>query len=431
MPATAQQTKAIEFLDEFLESDIRIACLQGYAGVGKTWVVSHWMETLLERNPNICICVGAPTHKALDVLRSKCGQLDVTFKTVAALLGQHISRNEDGELTKGESPREWNFDLYLIDEASMVNREQCEKLASKGWRILYVGDPAQLPPVGEDHSPAFEYKTKFLMTEVVRQQADNPVVGIATMLRERIEEGASFTLDDIGSFAVAGDNRLRRLTTRDAMYKWALGAREKGLLAFILSYTNASVTQHNATMHKMLYPDEALFGVGEKVLVNDAYALPKDANADQGTEPEMLTNGTIMTVVSCTLRQTEAHGVATYDVECDHPDGRRLTLPVALYEQNAKSVHKLMTDQIWALRKKLNKTEADRAELRRLLLVRKPLNLLAPLRHAYACTVHKSQGSTYDVAFVDFGDMYRSEDRTKLMYVAVTRTSNFLVIVGG
>lgn len=430
MPATAQQTSALQFLDDWRASNITIGCLQGYAGVGKTWVVSQWFESLLERNPDISICVAAPTHKALDVLRGKCGHLNVEFKTVASLLGQHISRNEDGELTKGESPRDWTFDLIAIDEASMVNREQCEKLANKGWKILYIGDPAQLPPVGEDNSPAFEYETKFLMTEVVRQQADNPVVGIATMLRDRIAEGASFTLADIGAHAVAGDNRLRKVG-RARMYDWALNARQKGLVAFILSYTNAAVTNHNAVMHRALYPDAPLFGEGEKVLVNDAYALPKDANADPDAEPEMLTNGTIMTVRSCVLREKEPHGVVTYDVTCEHPDGRELVLPVALHEANAKSVHKLLTDQIWALRKKLGKTEVDRAKLKELLNIRKPLNLLAPLRHAYACTVHKSQGSTYDVAFVDFSDMYRSEDRTKLMYVAVTRTSNFLVVVEG
>jgi len=430
MPATAQQTDALAFLDSFVESFQTIGCLQGYAGVGKTWVVSHWMGDLLERKPDTRICVAAPTHKALDVLRSKCGQLDVEFKTVASLLGQHISRNEDGELTKGESPRDWSFDMILIDEASMVNREQCSKLEAKGWKILYVGDPAQLPPVGEDTSPAFEYETKFLMTEVVRQQADNPVVGIATMLRDRIAEGASYTLRDIGSFAVAGDNRLRKVS-RANLHTWALGALEKGLDGRILAYTNATVQQHNAALHAKLYPDAPLFGVGEKVLVNDAYALPLAAGADRDAEPEMLTNGTMMTVKACTLRAPEEHGVVTYDVECEHPDGRILTLPVALHEANAKSVHKFLTDKVWALRKKLGKTEADRAELRKLLQVRKPLNLLAPLRHAYACTVHKSQGSTYDVTFVDFADMFRSEDRTKLMYVAVTRTSNFLVIAEG
>lgn len=430
MAATAQQTEAIAFLDAFASGFETIGCLQGYAGVGKTWVVSHWMQTLIDDRPGINICVAAPTHKALDVLRSKCGHLPVEFKTVASLLGQHISRNEDGELTKGESPRDWTFDIIVLDEASMVNREQCGKLEAKGWKILYVGDPAQLPPVGEDTSPAFEYKTKYLMTEVVRQAADNPVTGIATMLRERIAEGASFTLADIAAHAVAGDQRLRKVS-KAALYTWAVSAHQKGLNAFILAYTNATVTQHNAEMHRRLFPDAPLFGVGEKVLVNDAYALPKGAEADPDAEPEMLTNGTVMVVRSCTQRPPEEHGVVTFDVECEHPDGRVLVLPVAQHEANAKAVHKMLTDKIWALRKKLNKTPQDRAELTKVLQVRKPLNLLAPLRHAYACTVHKSQGSTYDAAFVDFSDMYRSEDRTKLMYVAVTRTSNFLVMVEG
>jgi ATP-dependent exoDNAse (exonuclease V) alpha subunit len=52
---------------------------------------------------------------------------------------------------------------------------------------------------------------------------------------------------------------------------------------------------------------------------------------------------------------------------------------------------------------------------------------LAPLRHAYACTVHKSQGSTYDISMVDFSDVFRSDDKARLIYVAATRASKFLV----
>lgn len=430
MSATKQQQQAIEFLDAFMSGDVRTACLQGYAGVGKTWVVSYWMQTLLEQQPHLKICVGAPTHKALDVLRSKCGHLDVEFKTVASLLGQHISRNEDGEITKGESPRDWQFDLVLVDEGSMVNLDQCSKLEAKNWKLLYVGDPAQLPPVGEDSSPAFRYPHKFLMSEVVRYDGMSPVAGLATMLRERIEVGESFTLSDVAAHAVAGDKRLTRCT-RSRLHDWALGALDKGLDGRILAYTNATVTQHNAALHARLYPGAPLFGEGEKVLVNDAYALPKVPGSPMDEEPEMLTNGTMLTVRTCTLREGEEHGVVTYDVECENKDGRIYLLPVALHEANAKAVHKMLTDKLWALRRKQGRTSADNEAIRELLRIRKPLNLLAPLRHAYACTVHKSQGSTYDVAFVDFNDMYRSEDRTKLMYVAVTRTSNFLVIAEG
>lgn len=431
MSATAQQLQAIEFLDAFWDNEIiRTACLQGYAGVGKTWVTSHWLESLLERNPGIEICVCAPTHKALDVLRGKCGHLNVTFKTVASLLGQFISRNDDGELTKGESERVWTFDLVACDEGSMVSREQRDKLEARGFKLVYIGDPAQLPPVGEDHSPAFDCKHKFLMTEVVRYAADNPVTGICTMLRERIDEGQSFTLSDIYAFARKGDNHLRRVKMGDQLYDWAQKAIDAKLDGRILSYTNQSVLQHNTAMHKRLFPAAPLFGVGEKVLVNDAYALPKSVLADPDDEPEMLTNGTVMEVLECTLAEPCA-GVVIYDVLCLHPDGRQLNLPVALYEANAKSVHKMLTEQIWALRKKLNKTEADRVELRRILKLRKPLCLLAPLRHAYASTVHKSQGSTYDISFIDWSDVFRSEDRARLAYVAFSRTSNYAVVAEG
>ena len=424
---TAHQQTALDFLDAFLESFERVAVLQGYAGVGKTYVVGQWLESVIQRHPNWDICIAAPTHKALDVLRGKCGHLDVQFRTVASLLGVHISRNEDGELTKGISPRDETFDLVLIDEASMVNREDTMRIAERDFKLIYVGDPAQLPPVGEQNSPAFEYQNKVLLTEVVRQQADNPVVGIATMLRGRIEEGASFTLADIGAFYKTEDQRLRKIN-RETLYKWAESAVQKGLNGRILAYTNAAVLAHNKVMHERMHPGTPLFGVGERVLLNDAYTMPK-LSSDPDEEPEMLTNGMEFTVKACTLRDAEEHGVTTYDVELEDKDGRIRMLPVALHEQNAKAVHKQMTDAIWALRKTQGKTAAQRNELARLLKVRKPLNLLAPIRHAYACTVHKSQGSTYDIAFIDWNDTYRSEDRTKLMYVAATRTANYLVIV--
>lgn len=424
---TPHQDLAIAFLDAFRTSDLRVAVLQGYAGVGKTFVVGKWLSQLLEAHPDLNICVSAPTHKALDVLRSKCGHLPVEFKTVASLLGVHISRNEDGELTKGQSPRDWNFDLVVIDEASMVSREDCLKIADKDFKLLYIGDPAQLPPVGEQESPAFEFTNKVLLSEVVRQQADNPVVGIATMLREHIEEGASFNMADIGRYAVKGDNRLCKIS-RAALYNWVESGIVNGKNGRILAYTNATVLSHNRAMHERLYLRTPLFGIGEQVMLNDAYSMPK-VSSDPEEDPELLTNGMEFTVRSCTLREPEPHGVTTYDVELEDKQGAIRILPVALHEANAKSVHKLLTEKIWALRKTLNKTQLQRDELKKLLQTRKPLNLLAPIRHAYACTVHKSQGSTYDVAYIDWGDVYRSEDRARLMYVAVTRTSEYLVIV--
>lgn len=427
LSVTQHQQGAVDFLDTFLKSDQLVAVLQGYAGTGKTYIVAQWLESVIERFPDWNICVCAPTHKALEVLRSKCGHLNVEFRTVASVLGVHISRNEDGELTKGISPTDDEYHLVVCDEGSMVSREDTGRIAEKNFKLIYVGDPAQLPPVGEQTSPAFEYKNKFLLTEVVRQQADNPVVGIATMLRERIEEGASFTMADIGAFYKSTDQRLRKIN-RDALYRWCEAAVQKGLNGRILAYTNATVLLHNKVMHERMHPGTPLFGVGEKVLLNDAYSMPKQSS-DPDEEPEMLTNGMEFTVVSCTLREPEPHGVVIYEVELEDKGGQLRTLPVALHEANAKAVHKMLTEQIWALRKKLGKTFEDRDQLKKLLAVRKPLNLLAPIRHAYACTVHKSQGSTYDISYVDWNDTYRSEDCTKLMYVAVTRTSNYLVIV--
>lgn len=422
---TSDQVRAIEAMDAWFAGTARgessFFSLRGYAGVGKTWLTGHWLRGLLNEDSDLRVVVVAPTNKAVDVLRVKCGHLprdQVTFRTLDSYLGFRIKRDDDWQMQRSQHQRadEDVPDLVLCDEASMVKEEYHGQLRAKRVPVLYVGDPAQLQPVGEEASVAFSLPEATLMTQVVRQAAGNPIIELATYLRECIDTHAGFILQDLRQFASAGDRRVS-FTGKHNVHDWAEAALDKGMDCRILAFTNAAVYDHNATMHRRRYPDAPLFGVGELALVNEAFELPDD---------ELLTNGEILRVVACE-RADDIEGVVVYEVRAMQTiEGteRELRLLVAADADKAFKTHRELTDQIYTARR-----AGDMDVVNSLVKRRRPLNKLAPLRHAYACTVHKSQGSTYDVAFVDFSDIYRSRDmRARLMYVSATRPSQFLVI---
>lgn len=429
---TSHQQGALEFLDAYLADTLNtrasaFAVLKGYAGVGKTWLIGHWVELVLERHPDLKIVIVAPTNKAVDVLRAKCGHLRVDFRTLDSYLGFRVKRDDDWKMQKHRSTKataaEDEPDLVICDEASMVKIEYHKEL---GWRevpVLYVGDPAQLNPVGEEASPAFSVERQFEMTEVVRQAQGNPILDLATYLRDKINDGGWFTIQDIRQFAPNGDRRFTFTNHRNVL-EWASTAIDKGMDARILAFTNAAVNEYNAKMHARRFPGVPLFGEGELALVNEAFDYDDDT---------LLCNGEQLRVVSC-VEDAPIAGVEVYEVRAvrlasslvvdGDTVGAELVMKVARDPEHALRTHRALTDRIYELRR-----EGHMGQAEELFKERRPLNKLAPLRHSYACTVHKSQGSTYDVAFVDFPDIYRSRDmRARLLYVAATRPAEFLVM---
>lgn len=443
---TSDQQRAIEAMDVWFAStsptESSFFCLQGYAGVGKTWLVGYWLERLYAEHPELNVAVVAPTNKAVDVLRGKVpAELPVNFRTLDSYLGFRIKRDDDWQMQRSRNERKGTDgpDLVICDEASMVKEEYHLELKLRRVPVLYVGDPAQLQPVGEAQSPAFSVPDKVLMTQIVRQAQGNPIIELATHLRKLIEQGSNdFILPDLRAYATPGDRRIA-FTGKHNVHAWADAAVDKGLDCRILAFTNATVNEHNATMHARRYPDAPLFGEGELALVNEAFEYD-----DGREEPLLLTNGELVRVVSCERAEPIA-GVEVFTVKAlrlanslqvdGEAVGDVLTLTVARSPDQALRTHRDLTGQIYAKIGEINARRGQdvkglQAELDDLYRTRRPLNKLAPLRHAYACTVHKSQGSTYDVAFIDFGDVYRSREmRARLMYVAATRPSQFLVMV--
>jgi ATP-dependent exoDNAse (exonuclease V) alpha subunit len=217
----SQQSEAFEQLLGFLEdSDAKIFILKGYAGTGKTTLLQYLGNHLNERHKVFSLL--APTGRAAAVLSAKTGLRAHTihselyhFKEIegdADPEKKNPTADDFGQMSLRfdiRNPDDQSEKLYIIDEASMVSDEKNDqtsfatfgsghlltdllRLAGKN-KLIFAGDPCQLPPVGSTKSPAlstahfsrlglgtFSYE----LTQILRQKQDSEVLKLATRVRK-------------------------------------------------------------------------------------------------------------------------------------------------------------------------------------------------------------------------------------------------------
>lgn len=160
--------------------------LAGYAGTGKTTLITHIAAILHQYSIGFL----TPTGKAASVIRDKLAAAcalprSYTVSTLHSYLYDCLGKNDEGDLVfsskSADNIRE--HDLIIVDEASMVTPALRSDLQALHTPILYVGDPWQLPPVkGGAFTPLLT--TDIVLRTVHRQALDNPIVRYATILRE-------------------------------------------------------------------------------------------------------------------------------------------------------------------------------------------------------------------------------------------------------
>ena len=161
--------------------------LTGYAGSGKTTLMQKIAERL--RTLKLSVAMTAPTHKAVAVLARKlreAGIEGVNCTTIHSLLS--LTGKPDGDRLKFERKKHAQpikEDVVVIDEASMVDAALIRHIKRhlQNSFVLFVGDPAQLPPVGETESEAFQVMRRSHLDTIVRQASDNPVLAATHVIR--------------------------------------------------------------------------------------------------------------------------------------------------------------------------------------------------------------------------------------------------------
>jgi len=390
----------------------------GCAGVGKTYLLG-------KINNKFRVAFTAPTNKAVVSLKnSGCNPDDCM--TIYSFLGLVINEST-GKVTidkKGRCKSE-NYDIVIIDEASMINDDICDRLRQLGRiKIIFTGDCNQLPPPKATHSPVFKIigDNHIVLTEQMRQKnAENPIHRLLTAMRTAIDTGDSSRVNFADFKEQVRDDEkglnVGVVTTNNSKQweKWLIKAftDKRGFETLSVAYSNVRVDQINALIHASIYPDSETYCVGEKLTFQ---AAKKDGHQ------VVAQNGDVITVESVVKKQ-EFVNIGNYKVVVDSLliNGEYLT-PCRRNQFN-NWLEMLKTD--------LNNPRVTAGySWGELYLLR---DRFADLRHSYCSTVHKAQGSSLDAIFCDMQDIYRMPEPidiiNRCIYTAISRARHVAVIL--
>lgn len=390
--------------------------LRGSAGTGKTYCVRELVNHIKGR-----IIYTAPTNKATKVLRESVTTDDYKpeCRTIYSLLGLRMEANgEVKELKVPDDPIDLSaYRLIIIDEGSMMNSQltmHVEDTASNyALKVLILGDPAQLPPVGESTSPIWGFPLTSALTTVMRH--DNSILELATRLRNQVDRIAptiKLAPANDGKEGIWMPGGAGFLT---AIHKHALGgAFSKPNGSKVISWRNVEVDRFNKIIRNIIFPD-----VTDPWVVGDRVLFTGPAR-DLDDEP---------------MASTDDEGeITSVDVEWSvaYPEFKLWRIATTLDDNKPVIARVLHPDSQLAYVKKLDELSIEaRANSRKWKAFWEFKETFHQLRLAYAITAHRSQGSTYDTAFVNWQDILLNRNRQeayRCLYVACTRPSRALVL---
>ena len=405
---TEDQQKAMNAFQQFLlDPTETVFVLSGYSGCGKSTLV----RTLLDKLPVFMktvklidpsqkdyeVALTATTNKAAENLARITGS---SATTIHSFLSLRVSADYKTGVTT-LSPRNWhpveNY-LLFIDEASYIDSKLLElifKLTNK-CKIVFVGDPAQLTPVKSSATPVFGANFNgAALTQVVRQAEGNPIVDLSTKFRHTVNTGEFFSFKPDGHH-IQHLNEMdfhQAITNEFARPDWSYADSK------ILTWTNKKVIAYNQFVRNQVKgsPD---FHVGDYAVCNSYIQIGKTSiKTDELVE------------ITDIAGRTEMYGVKGRFFELNR--NTIVFFPRSLEEANA--------------RVKKAKAEGDFS------LVAHIESGWIDLRAAYACTINKSQGSTFDKVFIDLRDVSRcnsGDQIARMLYVAVSRARSQVFLTG-
>ncbi|WP_094559428.1 ATP-dependent RecD-like DNA helicase [Synechococcus sp. 8F6] len=427
--------------------------LSGYAGTGKTFLSMRFLAQV--EATGLCWTVVAPTHKAVGVLRSHlalAGLAPTWFpSTIHRLLRLKLKRQRDIERceeTEQTAVALEHLGLVLIDEASMVDSTLLEISLRCAHpfrtRLVFVGDPAQLPPVGEPVSPVFSLgrASRAELRQVVRHHG--PVLRLASGLRQgdlpcrkppplppiRTASGQVALLER-REWLEAAQTALRRSAETD-----------NPDLARILCYTNRSLEQLVPIARRALHgemADQLPVLPGEVLITRAAVMAPACREGeDAAEEPDMLLGSNRELVVRdviperCDLADFGVADAAVIDTLTARVEAGDSQLSLRLLPPLGSAARSALEAVLARLRQRARDAgkQEGKGLWRRFFLVRDAFASLGP---AAVLTVHRSQGSTFAEVFVDADVFWPSDPvlRRQLVYVAVSRASQAVTLQAG
>jgi exodeoxyribonuclease-5 len=412
----ASQAKAKE---EIFASIImrRFHLLTGYAGTGKTTLMQ---DIAIEcRARGLSIVLTAPTHKAVSVLerKLKAARIEIPCQTIHSLLSLRPKPQGDKQIfVRSPHAKPVLEDIIIIDEASMLDQSMMthigRHLAARA--VVFVGDPAQLPPVGEEISRAFDIVPCSHLDTIVRQAKGNPIIAAAAAIRA--SQGGSIDW----SWAVpARAGNIGVFTPGPAADEWMRAAFTSQAFADdpdrfrYLCWTNARVAEVNARVRRWIHGrmPNTPFIPGERALIRSPLVIDNSILIATNEEVEVLD------IAPATHWQIPAWGMK---VRTEAGQTHDIHIPA---DDNA---YRIRLGEFADAAKGAASSWEDYHEFKAAFI---------NAQQIHALTIHNSQGSTFTFSFLDIPDVRKRVrdnllEAQKLLYTGATRPTDGLILVG-
>jgi hypothetical protein len=475
------QILALTKLEVFLNGSTQVFLLKGYAGTGKTTLLKGLVEYLLaNKTPHSLM---APTGRAAKVLRDKIGKGATIHKSIYNF--ERLETLNENSSDDAEHSFHYSFPLnhlnegkhvIIVDESSMISSVKSNhelftfgtnillndlltfaNLTTGNNKIIFVGDPAQLPPVSDPKSLAltkdfFVSKLNLKVDEVeltdVVRQSDNLILANAktlrTLLLQEKRTELSFNYDDTSFVNVAATDFIDKFT--DTFPSPEIGD------GVVISFSNAQCFHFNMAIRKKIFPNQSTVVAGDLFLIN---------NNNYHTYGVELFNGDIAKVVHVNegiISQSapvycDENGEKTKKIITIEFKKVKLRIPSHPDEFECYIVHSLLNStnrdlsicEMKALyinfMMRFNDQQQKRKEQDlpiykvgseefKQQLKSDPFFNALKVKYGYAITCHKAQGGEWDKVFVDFhGRVSLAKNPLRWCYTAITRGKNTVFAV--
>ena len=479
---TSEQSEAIEAIGEFLMSryDMELFLLRGYAGTGKTTLVGALVKTLNQLNQPVVLM--APTGRAAKVFSSYAGQPAYTIHK-RIYRQKSITDTDTFSLNVNLS----KHTLFIVDEASMISNEGLSSstfgtgrllddliqyvYSGEGCRLMLLGDTAQLPPVGEEESPALMpsllksyglHVREKTLTQVMRQLSESGILYNATAIRYRLMEMIveSEKGRDESTFCMDGSSSLSSfrfpLSTSDVAHvsgadlidslessysRW--GADD----CMIICRSNKRANIYNQGIRSRILDREDELCSGDRIMVvkNNYYWVEQEVRKliayrgkTQFLIPQLplsfIANGDIA-VVRRVRRTREMYGFRFADVLLRFPDyddyEMETTVLLDTLQSESPSLTREEAERLFQAVMEDYAHLTTKKERYQQLRLDPHFNALQ-IKYAYAVTCHKAQGGQWGCIYLDQGYLPPDTslvDYYRWLYTAFTRATEQVYLV--
>ena len=444
----SQLSDFISGFKDAIENQDKVFLVKGYAGTGKTSVISALVKSLPALRLKSVLL--APTGRAAKVLSVYSGK-------PASTIHKKIYRQKTQKDGIGEFALDKNLHqntLFIVDESSMISNESFENSVFGSGRVLddlmeyvysgtnckliLVGDTAQLPPVGLAVSPALDAKVidrmgftvqQMELTQVVRQSEKSGVLHNATLLRERIAD----SMEGYPTFELAGYSDIVKLSGADLIEEidqcYSKYGKDNTL---VICRSNKRANRYNEGIRKSILWHEDELSVGDLLMVvkNNYFWLTEEDKE----KTEFIANGDIVEVTRIG-KYKELYGFRFADVSVKFMDYPELEIETNIMldtltsetaslssAQNNQFFYAVLEDYAHLNLKK------DRIKS----VKENPYFNALQVKFSYAITCHKAQGGQWNAVFVDQGwltDEMINIEYLRWLYTALTRPVEKLYLV--